>query len=139
MGLIVVYGGLQAALAVQTADNTGAARIGLYQNDWEPQVNQTIAAVVPATFSGYAGLQALSGWTPPVLDGNAAYSSADEVLWAHDGGAPGNWIFGIYVVDGLGNLRWAERVWPEPIPMIDFGNFARYVPYLTQASKITGW
>src|SRR3954447_19956134 len=104
VGIVLVYHGSRLALAATTAAVAGANRIGLYQNDWQPQPNQDIAAVVPATFSGYTGLQALTAWTAPAMTGDQAVSQADQVVWTHNGGPDSNWIYGIYVVDGSGAL-----------------------------------
>jgi hypothetical protein len=138
VAVVMMDEGCRQALAAITAAFGGARRIGLYQNDWTPARTDPISAVVPADFSGYDGLHDLLSWTVPVMDGDQAISFAAERLWTHNGGPVQNWIFGVYVVDAGGLLVWADRVWNDPVPMIFLGNLVRYVPCLTQKSKLPG-
>jgi hypothetical protein len=138
MAVIQSYGGLVKALNALTAAWAGHRRIGLYRNDWDIQSSQDISAVVPATFSGYPGLLPLVNWTAAVLDGPAALTAADALMWSHDGGPVQNYIFGIYVVADDGSLDWAEAITNGPIPMYGVGGIIRYIPTYTLASKFPG-
>lgn len=113
-------------------------RIGLFQNDWHPHQGDTMVAVVPATFSGYTGLHFLPGWSPAVLQGNLAVTQATPRLWTHNGGPVGNWIFGYYVVDATGVLRWAQRYPGDPVPMDSSSGFYRVTPEYAVTSRFTG-
>lgn len=138
MPVIQSYNGLLLALNGITARWASARRIGLYQNDWKPQSHQTISAVVPATFSGYPGLVYLNNWTPAVLEGAAAKTTADAVIWSHDGGPLQNYIFGVYVVAEDGSLDWAERIPEAPYAMYGLGGIIRYYPIYIFQSKFPG-
>lgn len=138
MAVIQSYGGLILALDALTAAWTAHRRIGLYQNDWLIQSSQGISAVVPATFSGYAGLQPLANWTAAVLDGPAALTTADSLIWSHNGGPIQNYVFGIYVVADDGSLDFAEAIIDGPIPMYGLGGIIRYSPMYILQSKFLG-
>lgn len=135
MTVIQSYGGLLLALNVLTAAWTGHRRIGLYQNDWDIQSSQGISAVVPATFSGYPGLLPITGWLAAALNGPAALTTADSLLWSHNGGPAQNYVFGVYVVADDGSLDWAEAIKNGPIPMYGLGGIIRYVPQYILQSK----
>lgn len=135
MPLIQSYGGLLLSLNSLIASWVGHRRIGLYQNDWVIQSSQGIAAVVPATFSGYPGLLPLVNWTAAMMVGPAAVTSADPLIWTHSGGPLQNYIFGIYVVYDDGSLDWAQPIPNAPIPMYGIGGIIRYAPQYTYQSK----
>lgn len=109
MGLKLVDGAKLDFLSALAAYWTGRLSAGLFAHDWVPADMDTITAVVPATFSGYAGLLPITGWGAPTLSSSRAVAQADALTWTHNGGPVGNWIFGLYVVDSLGGLVWAER------------------------------
>lgn len=113
----------------------GARRVGLYQNDWTMRHDSVIGQVVPATFSGYAGLQALTGWTAPALLNDQAVSNADPATWTRGAGSVNNWIFGYYVVDAAGVLRWAERDPNGPVAIVVAGNTYRVTPQFSLGSR----
>lgn len=139
MTAVIVYGGSIRCLQDVTDDATANWRIGLYTNEWEPQPNQGISAVVPATFSGYPGPFPLLGWGPPFIEGDQAVSAAAEIVWAHNGGPVAEWIIGVYVIDDTGQLVYADPAFiDDPVPMLSFGHFVRYVPLLTFKSSFAG-
>lgn len=136
MPAIVMYQGSVLALNAFAAAAMGPGRVGLFQNDWEPKPWHTITAVVPCNFSGYVGLQALSGATPAVVEGIQAVTRFTPRTWSHNGGAVQGYIFGYYVVDGAGRLLWAERDPDGPTPMIRLGAAYPVTPTLTQQSEL---
>jgi len=100
-----------------TTDWFAGHKVGLYQNDFNPRLNSTIANVVPCNFSGYDGLRLLYFLTPSFMGGVRAIRLAQEYIWQHDGGAIDNWVYGYYVVDLSGNLVVAERFCNGPFNM----------------------
>lgn len=108
-GIVEVNGGLLAQLDYERTHWLATLRMGLFQNDWDPTWQHTIAQVEPATFSGYDGPHDLVGWTAAVLTGRVATTTGVPRVWNHDGGAVANWIFGYYVIAADGSLVWAER------------------------------
>lgn len=109
MALVQVNGGCVDSLNALRATYLPTLKIGLYQNDWSPRRGDSIGFVIPADFSGYSGLHDLVTWNPAQLFGDLAISVCSQRVWYHDGGVGGNWIFGIYVVNSVGVLQWAER------------------------------
>ncbi len=90
--------------------NAESYKIGLFQNDWTPVVDDTISAVVIANFGGYTGLLDLVSWLyagVTWVDPRATVIHPD-VYWTADGTST-NTIYGYYVVDAAGLLAWAER------------------------------
>lgn len=110
----VVEDGLLNVLARLRPTLFTELRYGLFQNDFEPVQNSTIANIVPATFSGYSGLVLSSGWTVGMISGNRAIASANVISWSHNGGLLGNWIYGFYAVDTVGDLVLAKRLEQAP-------------------------
>lgn len=139
MAIIAMHAELLASLNTLTAAWWLHRWIGLYQNDWHPANYQSISAVEPAVFSGYAGLRPLWGSSAAVLVGDQAVSTYPEQIWTHDGGPDQCYIYGIYVVDGAGALCWAERVWNDPVPMFAAGQVARYAPKPALQSIFPTW
>jgi hypothetical protein len=139
MPVIVSYQEAINSAAILTAAWWLHRHIGLFQNDWQPQNYQGISAVVPATFSGYPGLQPISGWSAPVQVGAQAIVTAPQWIWTHDGGPVGNAVFGIYVVDDSGNLCWAERFPQNGIQLVGAGQFVTYVPTVALQSIFPSW
>jgi hypothetical protein len=88
----------------------------------------TLGHLVPANFSGYAGLQACFGWSVPVISGPYAISKAHELIWTHNGGPAANWIYGYYVLNLAGALMWAERFCPAPATIDKGGLSVRVQP-----------
>jgi len=135
MSLIVTEVDMLGALADLLAAWAGKRRIGLFQNDWTPTPSSGISEVQPCDFSGYAGLQTLTGWTTPTLYGETAITSADQVVWTYNGGPAKNWVFGYYVVDNTGALRWAERNPNGSVALVVAGNTFPVVPAFSFGSK----
>lgn len=100
-----------------TTDWFAGHKVGLYQNDFNPRLDSTIANVVPCNFSGYDGLRLLYFFSPSFMSGIRATRLAQEYVWQYDGGPITNWVFGYYVVDLAGNLTIAERFCNGPFAM----------------------
>lgn len=135
MGLIAVDGGLAGELNTLTASWLNKRYVGLFQNDLEPIRTTSIAQVQPANFSGYAGLMLITGWTPATLLADRAVSAAAALSWTHDGGPNTNWIFGYYVVDLSGVLRWIERRPGAAVAMLESGNVYQVTPQFSLGSR----
>ncbi len=123
--------GLIEALDTLAASWEGVFKIGLYQNDWTPDLFSVLASIVPCDFSGYSGLAFLYSWSAAVMRGIHAYTEANPVVWTHDGGPIQNYAYGYYVIDGTGHLAWAERFCPAPKIMAGFGTKLRVTPAYT--------
>lgn len=133
--LVLVEGGMLEELDLLTTAWVGKRFAGLMQNFGEPDRNWTIATIQPATFSGYAGLQLISGWTPATLLGERAITSAAGLSWTHNGGPVSNWIFGYYVVNLAGDLLWAERRPGAGQAMVLNGNIFQVLPQFSLGSR----
>lgn len=126
--LVLPDSGLVDALAILTAGWEARWRYGLFQNDFVPRQSMTLLNITPATFSGYAGLQPCFSWSVPLVNGPYAISNAHELIWTHDGGPVGNWIYGYYVLNLGGVLMWAERFCPAPATVDKGGLSVRLKP-----------
>jgi len=100
-----------------TTDWQAAHYVGLFQNDFNPRLNSTIANVVPCNFSGYDGPRLLYFTSASFMAGIRAARLAQEYQWRHDGGAIDNWVYGYYVVNLGGQLVLAERFCDGPFRM----------------------
>jgi hypothetical protein len=139
VAIIMSYQGGIDALNILTAAWWLHLRIGLYQSDWNPQNYQPDSAIVPCDFSGYSGLQLVSGWSAPQQVGPQAISNSPEFVWSHDGGPTSNYVFGVYVVNDAGKWVFAEMLDEEGIPMFGGGNVIRYVLPLAAQSIFPSW
>lgn len=123
--------GLLDGLGDLLASWVQAWRFGLFQNDLTPDLSTVLAQIVPATFSGYAGLLTAAGWTAPALEGNRAVSRPGPLSWTHDGGAVANWIYGYYVQTLAGALVLAQRVPNAPAYVGTLGRVVSVAPVLS--------
>lgn len=94
--------------ALRTRFETGPFRIGLFRNDWTPTSESVVGDVVPVTFGGYDGLRDLADWDSPEWVDPYVTLTHPAITWTCDGSSGDN-VYGYYVVDGEGNLAWAER------------------------------
>lgn len=84
-------------------------RIGLYQNNYDPQGNDLLAAYTPASFPGYAD-KPLSAISNPFLSGDQAVSNGPITSWNWSGGPGTQTLYGWYVWDATsGYVQWAEK------------------------------
>jgi len=136
MSLKVVKAELLKTLDGQTGlFGSGPYKIGLYKNNWTPANEDTISAVTPADFSGYSGLQNLNAWSSATWITPRATAAHAAVSWTHNGGGTNNDIYGYYVVDGAGNLAWAERYSGAPVTMNTNGQVYQVTPQYTRRSE----
>jgi hypothetical protein len=102
----------------------------LFQNDTVPAYTDTVADYVEADFSGYIAGTAIT-WGVPIINGsNQGELNGTQINFTHNGGSTANTIYGIFVVDGSGDLLYAER-FPAPIAMGSGGDTIPYVPRFT--------
>jgi hypothetical protein len=134
MSVIVQEIEMLAQLNALTASWAGGRSIGLFQNNWTPRHDSVISEVTPATFSGYSGLQPITGWSASAIYLESALAGAAGLVWTHNGGGVNNWIFGYYVVDGSGNLRWAELNPAGPVAMVTAGQLYAVTPQFSVGS-----
>lgn len=111
-------------------------KVGLFQNNAYPSLTWTKLSPVPCNFSGYSGLMLSFGWSAAVINNTRAVTEANALLWTHDGGPVGNFVYGYYVVDTAGELIWAERFCPAPQWVFKFGTKVRVVPSFTLRNDI---
>lgn len=135
MSLKVVEAELLKTLDAAAALWSGAYKIGLFKNNWTPANTDTIGAVTPCNFSGYAGLQTFSSWTAAHWVSPRAQTEHADVTWSHNGGGTPNDIYGYYVVDGTGALAWAERNASGPVTISASGQIYVVSPVYTRRSE----
>lgn len=104
--------------------------VGLYQNDFTPRVSMLTTDIAACNFSGYAGLAPTFSWSVPAYSGGYASMTAHEIVWGHNGGPVGNFVYGYYVLDNTGELVWAERFCPAPMRVYRLGERVRMIPTL---------
>lgn len=114
-----------------------ALRIGLYQNDFTPFRGMLLSQLEVCTFSGYIGLRTLTSWFAPIITGTRAITEAPPVDWTHSGGPVSNWVYGYYVLDVDGTLRWAARAFPDPLDLSSYNIAARVVPRFSLRSEFS--
>ena len=90
--------------------------IHLFQNNYTPVDGTVVGDFVEATFDGY-GSQGVSTWGSPTIVGPRGQTQAASNTWTKAAGTNPNLIYGYYILDGAGNLLWAERDPAAPIPM----------------------
>lgn len=124
-----------ADLTVVLATFVGTRFIGLFQNDWTMRHESVIGEVQVANFSGYAGLKPVTAWAAPTLVRGQYQSQAAPLTWTRGAGVNNNWIFGYYVVDAGGVLRWAERDPNGPVAIVNVGNAYTVTPRFSLGSR----
>jgi hypothetical protein len=108
---------------------------GLFKNNFTPGDTSVIGDITAADFSGYSGLQSFSSWNAATWSTPRAVATAGDVVWTHNGGGTSNDIYGYYVVDGSGNLAWAERNAAAPVTMSSAGQTYTVKPQYTRRSE----
>lgn len=110
--------------------------VKLFKNDYQPVDGSVVGNFTEADFSGYAAVDMAGGAVDPANDaGGRAVATWNEVSFTHNGGGVNNSIYGYYVVDGGGNLLWAERFSVAPISQDSNGDQIRFVPKFTGKSE----
>lgn len=137
MSLKVVKDETEKSLNDYAGTFAGAYKIGLYKNNWTPAEGDTISAVTPADFSGYStvGLATFSSWASATFSTPRWTVTHADVTWTHNGGGTSNDIYGYYVVDGSGNLAWAERYASAPVTLSGSGQSFTVSPKFTRRSE----
>lgn len=128
--LVLNRRGLRNTLDAARRRFEGKYRAGLFQNNYKPKISSELVNLTPCNFSGYMGEQITGGWSIPVSAGLYAITQAIDVLWEHDGGSIGNFVYGYYIVDDDGDLVWAERFCPDPLVAHRLGETVRIRPTL---------
>lgn len=116
-------------------NGAGPLKIRLYKNNYTPVNGTVIGDLTQADFNGYtAGGTTLANWTTPTTVSSRAQTQADPVTWTKGVGGTGNSIYGYYVVDGSGNLLWAER---DPAAPIDLNTDGKQYLVLARFTEVT--
>lgn len=103
----------------------------LYTNDITPDQDTTLADLTEASWPDYAPLR-ISGWTPSVVSGIYAVSTADQVLWTRGTGGDPAQVFGYWVSDlKTGAMLWVERRPQGPLPMAAASDQVLLLPRVT--------
>ena len=137
MSLKVVKDELIKTLDAATSGFAGNYKIGLFKNNFTPGNTSVIGDVTPADFSGYStvGLHTFSSWASATWNSPRAEATHADVTWTHNGGGTSNDIYGYYVVDGSGNLAWAERYASAPVTLSGSGQSFTVSPKYTRRSE----
>jgi hypothetical protein len=117
------------------ANYLNSLTLRLYQNDFTPVHGTTTPTFIEATYSGYVA-QPANNWGAPAT--NTAPPDADTTdalhTFAHNGGAVGNTIYGVYLTDSGGNWIFAQRTNVTPPPVLDAATKTyQFTPRLTGA------
>lgn len=121
------------------ADGFVNYKLRLFQNDFTPAQGDSVGAFTEADYSGYSE-QPLTFGAIVLNADEQAESTALYTVFAHDGGATPNEIFGWYIVhnDGGGDvIMHSERlVGPSDpgIPMEDIGDTIQVTPRKLQGN-----
>jgi len=90
-------------------DTTCLTTLKLFKNDHVPAVDDVNGDYTEADFSGYADVD-LGDWNSAFLNGDdKGEIDADPALFQHNGGGTSNTVYGAYVVNGAGDVVYAER------------------------------
>lgn len=110
--------------------------LALYRNDVYPSYSSSATDFLPATFGGYSGPVVLDLWDAVGVEWvqPRAVGLHPEVTFTADGTVAGL-VYGYYVVDALGELRFAERDPSAPISMSSSGQLYRVNPHYTRRSE----
>lgn len=128
--LLVPDVGLTALLDVLTGEFTNTLEVGLFNAAHAPAAGDVLSdyTAIEATFPGYSR-QVLDNWTAALLIASGfAQTEADIVTWTRGAGAGTEDIYGYFVVDGGGNLLWAEAPTWAPITIDTLGQTISFLP-----------
>lgn len=100
------------------ADYENGLWAGLFAADYVPADGDTAAtyAAIEASFPGYSR-KPITNWTDPATVAGRAQMQADLMQWTCEATSGDDEVFGIFVLDGTGALRWAERDPGAPVRM----------------------
>lgn len=108
--------------------------IHLFQNNHTPADGDTTGAYTDATYTGY-GPATIATWTGPTTVSGRATTYGPATVFVVGAVGVGNSIYGYYILDGGGALRWAERDAAAPIDMTTTGRTYTVTPVLTLKSE----
>src|SRR5262249_55420012 len=110
--------------------------MGLTKTDITPASGDTASTYTAheADFSGYAR-QTITTWGASTTVSGRATATATALTWTNSTGATGNNVYTYFVLDGSGNLLWAERDATAPIDMGSAGRSYTITPTLTDKSE----
>ncbi len=96
-------------------------KVKLFQNDYNPDQDTTLANLTVATFSGYLD-KTITALLPPYYDpvGGASTQIATQ-QWDHSGGGVANTIYGFWVENAGGDLILVGR-FDTPVGMSALGD-----------------
>jgi hypothetical protein len=114
----------------------GVFRCHLFVNDTHIIPFTTLAGLIECSVPGYGGGKLTTGWTFPVQSGTTVQSFANILTWTCTGTISAQWVYGYYVTDGLGRLRWAARDPDGPTPLQLAGSSYSVTPaYVLQSEN----
>lgn len=101
--------------------------IRLFKNDIEPTGETLAEDFVECDFPGYAS-QSLSGWSPAYLNEEMqGQTDVGLISWTMSSVSPTNDIYGYYVTDSGGQLRYSERAVNGPYTITQNKEYTVYV------------
>lgn len=109
--------------------------IRLFKNDKVPANGDDVSDYTEADFSGYAEQDITSGWANPITLNDKATLIGSTAVFTHNGGPTGNSIYGYYIVDGNGDLLFAERNPAAPTTIDQLGETYAVAPLFTFSSE----
>jgi len=111
------------------------AALCLFKNNYTPVGVTILIDLVECDFDGYSRIN-LTGWPAATLDGNnKASTELAFKTFTMTGITTPNDVYGIFVLDGLGNLLYAERNPGGPVTMNTNGQTYSYKPVFTDRSE----
>lgn len=137
-GLVVVDAGLERAGALLANSWPGTRRIGLYEVAVAVDRHTTFANLTPCAWSGYAGELPLPALDGMAFDGPLFVLRFQAASWVCDGGSPGGYVAGYYVVDADGALLWVEPRAAGPQTVTLAGQTYVVVPRVSVATRFGG-
>jgi hypothetical protein len=133
MSLKIVDVGITKMLDKLLGAYGNTLQLCLYQNNYTPAAGDTLANYTEATFAGYTR-QAISNWIPSTLAASVATSNADQKQFQRSATGTAQTIYGYFVLDGTGNLLFAERDPAAPITLTAQGDTYLITPKFTYQS-----
>jgi hypothetical protein len=112
-------------------------KMRLFQNNFQPTQNDTVANYTEATFSGYVPA-VLAGWAGPNPSGVQEVVTANNCVFAvSPAPVTGNTVYGYYVTDENdgGAELWADRFTNAPLPMTAAGTSIVVAPTFSEQSQ----
>lgn len=134
MALVIVNSGrLAHANALRSWFNANTV-LKLFINNYAPQRGDTAANYTEASFGGYTAV-ALSQWGAAALTADFHALLTEIARTFIVTGPPfTQTVYGYFVVDGAGNLQWAEQA-PTPLAMNALNLAFSVVPQYTYTSE----